>query len=114
VTEECNVLQYFMEFLVHFYTGNFLNNFLNVNIVNKEAALNLVWLAISTAGAANRNPEGVSSNNLCLPLEFVSNHENISRGINPSKHVARVVVVIMTEALGESFSLDEIRNKCDW
>ena len=34
-------------------------------------------------------------------------------GINPSKHVASVVVVIMTEALGESFSLDEIRNKCD-
>jgi hypothetical protein len=34
---------------------------------------------------------------------------------NPSKHVASLVVVIMTEALGlgESFSLDEIRNKCD-
>ena len=43
----------------------------------------------------------------------MSNHENSSCGINPSKHVARVVVVIMTEALGESFSLDEIRNKCD-
>ena len=28
-----------------------------------------------------------------------------------SKQVASVVVVIMTEALGESFSLDEIRNK---
>jgi hypothetical protein len=56
----------------------------------------------------NRNPEGVSLNNLCLPLEFVSNHENSSCGITPSKHVARVVVVIMTEALlGESFWLDE-------
>ena len=42
-------------------------------------------------------------------MEFVSNHENISCVINPSKHVARVVVVIMTEALGESFSLDEIQ-----
>ena len=30
-------------------------------------------------------------------------------GINPSKHVASVVVVIMKEALGESFSLREIR-----
>jgi hypothetical protein len=41
----------------------------------------------------------------------VSNHENSSCGITPSKHVARVVVVIMTEALGESFSafsLDEL------
>jgi hypothetical protein len=28
-------------------------------------------------------------------------------------HVASVVVVIMKEVLGESFSLDEIRNKCD-
>ena len=43
----------------------------------------------------------------------MSNKEISSCGINPSKHVARVVVVIMTEALGESFSLDEIRNKCD-
>jgi hypothetical protein len=42
-------------------------------------------------------------------LDFVSNHENSSCGINPSKHVARVVVVIMTEALGESFSLDEFK-----
>jgi hypothetical protein len=51
-----------------------------------------------------------SSNNLCLPLEFVSNHENSPCGINPSKHVARVVVVIyMTEAIGESFSLDEFK-----
>jgi hypothetical protein len=102
-----------LEIFVHNHTV-LSCNFLTVNIVNKEAALNFVWLAISTAGAANRNPEGVSSNNLCLPLEFVSNHENIPCGINPSKHVARVVVVIMTEALGESFSLDEIRNKCDW
>jgi hypothetical protein len=39
----------------------------------------------------------------------VSNHENSSCGINPSKHVARVVVVIMTDALGESFSLDEFK-----
>jgi hypothetical protein len=37
----------------------------------------------------------------------VSNHENSSCGITPSKHVARIVVVIMTEALGENFSLDE-------
>ena len=37
----------------------------------------------------------------------MSNHENSSCGITPSKHVARVAVVIMTEALGESFSLDE-------
>jgi hypothetical protein len=35
----------------------------------------------------------------------VSNHENSSCGINPSKHVARVVVVIITEALGEVFRL---------
>ena len=34
------------------------------------------YACISTPGAANRNPEGVSSNNLCLPLEFVSHHEN--------------------------------------
>jgi hypothetical protein len=43
--------------------------------------------------------------------EFVSNdsinHENSSCSITPSKHVARVVVAIMTEALEESFSLDE-------
>jgi hypothetical protein len=44
-------------------------------------------------------------------LEFVSNdsinHENSSCAIIPSKHVAKVVVAIMTEALEESFSLDE-------
>jgi hypothetical protein len=44
-------------------------------------------------------------------LEFESdesiNHENSSCGITLSKHVARVVVAIMTEALEESFSLDE-------
>jgi hypothetical protein len=39
----------------------------------------------------------------------VSNHENSSCGITPSKHVARVVVVIMREALGESFSLDKFK-----
>ena len=44
------------------------------------------------AGAVNR--KGVTgSNNLCLPLEFVSNHETSSCRITPSNPVARVVVV---------------------
>jgi hypothetical protein len=74
--------------------------------------LNLDFIERQTrAEAANRNPEGsiyVNSNNLCLPVEFVSNHENNSCGITPSKHVANVVVAIMTEVLEESFSLDEV------
>ena len=37
----------------------------------------------------------------------MSHPENILCGITPSKYVARVVVVNMTEALGESFWLDE-------
>jgi hypothetical protein len=68
-----------LEIFVHNNTILYCNC-LTVNIVNKVIkrllALNHVWLAISTAGAANRNPEGVSSNNLCLPLEFVSHHGN--------------------------------------
>jgi hypothetical protein len=40
-------------------------------------------------------------------VNCVYNHENSSCGFTPSKYVARVVVVIMTEALGESFWLNE-------
>ena len=35
------------------------------------------------------------------------NHENSSCGITPWKHVGRVVVAIMTEALEERFFLDK-------
>ena len=47
------------------------------------------------------------SSNIKFVFTFMSNHENSSCGITPSKHVARVLVVIMTEALEERFSLDE-------
>jgi hypothetical protein len=65
----------------------------------------------SVAGAVNRNPEGVTgSNNLCLPLEFVSNNENSSCRIIPSNPVARVVVAI-TEVLEKSFSLHDQKSR---
>jgi hypothetical protein len=53
----------------------------------------------STAGSANRNPKGVSSNNLCLPLLW-------------SLFLILKVVAIMTEfeVLEESFSLDEFES----
>jgi hypothetical protein len=43
---------YTLEILVHNNTILYCN-FLNLNILNKEAALNRVWLDISTARAAN-------------------------------------------------------------
>ena len=52
---------------------------------------------------------------MCLHLEVndfgrvtnVSKHENISCFISPSKHVTRVIVAVMAEALEGSLSLDE-------
>ena len=59
-----------------------------------------------------RNTE---NQNMCLHLEVndfgrvtnVSKHENISCFISPSKHVTRVIVAVMAEALEGSLSLDE-------
>ena len=83
--------------------------------MNKKAALNLVW-SIWRSGQ-NWSSETPKIIKYLFTLEVndfgrvtnVSKHENIFCFISPSKHVTRLIVAVMAEALEGSLSLDKFK-----